>query len=203
MRIESVVSGCILQSICHLQGVSLLVHLRCSQGCGTGAGEGGEGGVGGCNAASDGPLNEPLQRLPTPPTHMTGPKQAKLGQSLQQSIENIPRADPDRAELTAVTCTQGVRGSTPGPQAWPSQERGNQDASSPHLLIPVLQFGPHGPWQWYLLTFGQGPSTLYIPVSPTENFPVPGPSDANQGRRLLSRTRSFSPTSTARNRKLV
>jgi len=65
---------------------------------------------------------------------------------------------------------QLVRNSTQWPQVWPGQERGNQNASSAHLLQPHDSFvfsslTPRGPCQWYLLTFGQGPLP-FISISP-------------------------------------
>jgi len=55
VRIKSLVSECILQSISYVEVISLFTYLYRLQDSGTGAGDGVEAGMTGSNVASDGP----------------------------------------------------------------------------------------------------------------------------------------------------
>lgn len=82
MRIESLVSGYILQNTSYLGVIFLFINSLQNRG----AEEGGKAGSG----ASDGPLSLHVGSQHQPPTR--GKRHAKSGQALQQSIQNISRA---------------------------------------------------------------------------------------------------------------
>lgn len=204
MRFKFLVSGCILQSISYLQVISLFIYLHCLKGSRTGAREGGEAGVGGSSAVSDRPQTERPCRLPTPPTHTRNraKRQAKLAQALQQSIQNVSRADLNRlcrAKGYSLYTSGEKQHSRVSSLTQPRQREPKCFLTSPAAasqLVCILQFDP--PWALPVVSpyiWARNP-TLYIHLtlsSSTEYFHVPDPGDANQGRRLLSRTRSFPP----------
>lgn len=75
VRIESLVSGCILQSITYLEVIYLVFYLHYLQDNRARAWEGGKADMGGSNKNSDWPLIEPPCRLILPIHQPKGAKE--------------------------------------------------------------------------------------------------------------------------------